>query len=89
MHDVCVNGPTIFSSWAQVHPRVTGCKGAHHQGFDTLEDARSSLQDRGSSEFSADVLSNSTSATSTRGPKNFYAVAYGRTSGIFEDYRDV
>ncbi|KAL2831923.1 hypothetical protein BJY01DRAFT_239946 [Aspergillus pseudoustus] len=84
-----VNDPTIFSSWAQVHPRVTGYRGAHHQGFDTLEDARSSLRERGYIEFSAVVQSNSTSTTSTRGQKKFYAVAYGRTSGIFEDYRDV
>ncbi|KAL3479393.1 hypothetical protein BJX99DRAFT_222551 [Aspergillus californicus] len=82
-----VNSPTIFSSWAQVHPRVTGYNGADHQGFDTLQDARSSLQERGFSEFSAVVESNSRSTTSTRRPKKFYAVAYGRTTGVFEDYR--
>ncbi|KAI9367691.1 hypothetical protein BJX61DRAFT_537846 [Aspergillus egyptiacus] len=84
-----VNGPTIFSSWAQVHPRVIGYNGAHHQGFDTLDDARRSLQERGFDGFSAVVESKSRSTTPTRRPKRFYAVAYGRTTGVFKDYRDV
>lgn len=64
-----------------------GYNGAHHQGFDTLEDARNSLQERAFSESSTVAESNSRSKTSTRRQGKFYAIAYGRTTGVFKDYR--
>ncbi|KAL4983811.1 hypothetical protein BDW68DRAFT_181258 [Aspergillus falconensis] len=89
IHKGRVDQPTIFSSWVQVHPRVVGYNGAKHQCFDTLEDARNWVQGEGRNEFSEIVKSKLASKTSQRPRGKFYAIAYGRTTGVFEDYGEV
>ncbi|KAL4762226.1 RNase H1/viroplasmin domain-containing protein [Aspergillus foveolatus] len=84
-----VDRPTIVSSWAQAHPRVEEFNGADHEGFDTLEDARNSMQKRGFSEFSEVIKGNQASKTVLRPAERFYAVAYGISTGVFRNYDDV
>ncbi|KAL4749321.1 hypothetical protein BDW72DRAFT_204863 [Aspergillus terricola var. indicus] len=84
-----VDRPTIVSSWAQAHPRLEGYNGADHRGFDTLEEARESMQKRGFSEFSEIVKSISERKTVLRSDERFYAVANGRFTGVFKDYQVV
>ncbi|KAL4812454.1 hypothetical protein BDW67DRAFT_178689 [Aspergillus spinulosporus] len=81
-----VDQPTIVSSWAQAHPRVKEYHGADHEGFNTLEEARNSMHKRGFSEFSEVIKSNPESKAVLGLKGNFYAVAYGRTTGVFRDY---
>ncbi|CBF82335.1 hypothetical protein AN9202.2 [Aspergillus nidulans FGSC A4] len=84
-----VDRPTIVSSWAQAHPRVKEYNGADHEGFDTLEEARNSMQKRGFSEYSEVIKGNQASKTVPRSTERFYAVAYGKSTGVFKDYKDV
>lgn len=72
---------------AQVHPKVTEYSGADHGGFETLEHARNSLRKRGFSKFTEIVKNGSGNKTITRRRKKFHAIAYGKNTGIFEDYR--
>ncbi|KAL5334262.1 hypothetical protein BJX70DRAFT_378667 [Aspergillus crustosus] len=84
-----VDDPTIFSSWAQVHPKVTEYSGADHEGFETLEYARNSLRKRGFSKFTEVVKNGSGKKNITKRGEKFHAIAYGKNTGIFEDYSDV
>jgi viroplasmin and RNaseH domain-containing protein len=61
--------------------------GADHEGFDTLEEARNSMQKRGFSEFSEVVKVNQASTTVLQSSDKFYAVAYGKSTGVFKDYK--
>ncbi|KAJ5335710.1 uncharacterized protein N7506_005646 [Penicillium brevicompactum] len=87
-----VDKPTIYSSWSQVHPRVIECEGADHQKFDTIEDARRAMKERGFEENDIDVDifdkgSAEIKVTSLRKGKH-YAVAGGKSTGVFIAWKD-
>ncbi|KAI1959790.1 hypothetical protein LOZ58_004154 [Ophidiomyces ophidiicola] len=80
-----INRPTILSSWAQVHPLVAGWSGAKHETFKDVEAAREELKSRGlqSDENIKDAVAPSVKSV----PGKYYAVAYGKKIGIFNEWR--
>ncbi|OJJ41996.1 hypothetical protein ASPZODRAFT_78085 [Penicilliopsis zonata CBS 506.65] len=76
---------TIFSSWGDAHPRVTECD-ADHGAFPTLEEARDSMKRRGIIGPKEVFKEGAGETAPLPGNQAFYAVAYGRNPGIYEDY---
>ncbi|QKX62550.1 uncharacterized protein TRUGW13939_09711 [Talaromyces rugulosus] len=83
-----VDEPTIFSSWGDAHPRVTECD-ADHGAFPTLEEARDSMKRRGIIGPKEVFKEGAGETAPLPGNQAFYAVAYGRNPGIYEDYQFV
>ncbi|KAM3463856.1 hypothetical protein BB8028_0002g15520 [Beauveria bassiana] len=75
--------PTIFSSWGDAHPRVTGCK-SEDKCFSSLAEARAWLRERTQDEIH-EVLKD---RHPYRGKGGFYAVANGRKVGVFHNWCD-
>ncbi|KAK3369304.1 hypothetical protein B0T24DRAFT_658794 [Lasiosphaeria ovina] len=78
-----VDEPTIFSSWSDVHPRVTGCP-FEFKGFATLKEARKWMEERGVTNPIEVIKDGAGEATLVPGSKAFYAVANGTSPGIYE-----
>ncbi|KAJ9607040.1 hypothetical protein H2200_008112 [Cladophialophora chaetospira] len=76
-----VEGPTIFSSWGDAHPRVTGCY-ADHKAFLTIEEAREWVRRKGFCEPKEVLKDTAIDTTPERNSVAFYAIAYGRNPGI-------
>ncbi|KAK6065238.1 hypothetical protein SCUP234_12653 [Seiridium cupressi] len=77
-----VDGPTIFSSWGDTHPRVTGCVSIF-KGFRTLGEARTYLEDRRASEPQEILKNEAGETTPIWNSMGFYAVANGERPGIY------
>ncbi|KAH8691794.1 hypothetical protein BGW36DRAFT_386330 [Talaromyces proteolyticus] len=80
-----VDEPTIFSSWGDAHPRVNGCD-ADHRAFPTLEEARNFMNIRGVIEPKEIFKEGEGETAPLPGNQAFYAVADGKTPGIYEYY---
>jgi viroplasmin and RNaseH domain-containing protein len=67
---------------------VTGFDGAEHKDFESLEDARRSMRQKGFKEF-GEILKCAADDLTTLPCRGiyYYAVANGRTIGIFRDWR--
>ncbi|KAJ5364459.1 uncharacterized protein N7496_010172 [Penicillium cataractarum] len=83
-----VDRPTIFSSWASVHPRVTGVCGAEFKEVNNLEEARASMKAKGIKEYD-EVIRSTVHGSHRKARGKYYAVALGKTTGIFEDWGEV
>lgn len=77
-----VDEPTIFSSWGDAHPRVTGCASTF-KGFRTLEESRAYLNENGASEHQEIIKNGAGETTPIWNSEGFYAVAYGGRPGIY------
>ncbi|KAG9235622.1 hypothetical protein BJ875DRAFT_503914 [Amylocarpus encephaloides] len=77
-----IDEPTIFSSWGDAHPRVTGCSSVH-KAFVALEDAREYTKSKGVKEPKEVIKDGAGETTPPRGSQAFYAVAHGRKPGIY------
>lgn len=74
---------TCYLPRSQAHPRVIECEGAEHKKWDTLEDARKAMKDRGFEDVDIFVKKSAeTKVTSLRKDK-YYAVAGGKTTRVF------
>ncbi|RAK79993.1 RNase H1/viroplasmin domain-containing protein [Aspergillus fijiensis CBS 313.89] len=72
---------TIFSSWADAHPHITGCDSTF-KGFATLSEAQKYLEAKGIDKPRL-VIRESSKETRTRFSRGkFYAVALGRKPGM-------
>ncbi|KAB8077674.1 hypothetical protein BDV29DRAFT_167919 [Aspergillus leporis] len=80
-----VEEPTIFSSWGDAHPRVTGCTSLHG-AFETLEDARAYMKRMGATQ-AKEVMKVDAGETAPLNGNRFYAVANGVNPGIYDLYR--
>ncbi|KAJ5152467.1 hypothetical protein N7492_009747 [Penicillium capsulatum] len=83
-----VDKPTIYSSWSQAHPRIIGCEGADHQKFDTLEDARKEMEERGFEDVDIFVKKSAEPQITPLRKGKHYAVAGGKTTRVFTDWKD-
>ncbi|KAL2782438.1 hypothetical protein BJX66DRAFT_320741 [Aspergillus keveii] len=85
-----VTKPTIFFSWAEAHPRVIEYNGADHENFPNLDEALKSMAQRNISDF--DVTPECTrawdSVPQSKKGLSYYAVAYGKTTGVFETWEE-
>ncbi|KAL3421822.1 hypothetical protein PVAG01_05978 [Phlyctema vagabunda] len=77
-----IDEPTIFSSWGDAHPRVTGCSSVH-KAFLTLEDALGYMKRNGVTAPKVVIKEGAGSTTPVRDSQAFYAVAHGRKPGIY------
>ncbi|ORY61000.1 uncharacterized protein BCR38DRAFT_349462 [Pseudomassariella vexata] len=76
-----VNEPTIFSSWGDAHPRVTGCISIH-KSFFTIEDARKYMSERGVTAPKEILKPGAGDTSPLLHSEAFYAVAHGKRTGI-------
>ncbi|MCJ1479360.1 hypothetical protein MMC13_008045 [Lambiella insularis] len=76
-----VEEPTIFSSWGDAHPRVTGCR-AEHKAFFTVGEARDWMRQKGFHEPKEVLKDTAVDTTPERNSIAYYAIAYGRNPGI-------
>ncbi|KAJ5184620.1 hypothetical protein N7491_007509 [Penicillium cf. griseofulvum] len=81
-----VDKPTIYSSWGHAHPKVREFSGADFKEFDTLEDARNSLKEKGFEEYET-FLKPEGNASSSQPRGKYYAVACGNMVGVFRDWK--
>ncbi|KAJ5896413.1 uncharacterized protein N7473_005812 [Penicillium subrubescens] len=80
-----VEEPTIFSSWGDAHPRVTGCTSSH-RAFETLEEAHAYMKGRGVAQAKT-VMKIDAGKTAPLDGNGFFAVANGKSPGIYDLYR--
>ncbi|KZL87252.1 ribonuclease h1 [Colletotrichum incanum] len=81
-----VDEPTIYSSWGDAHPRVTGCS-AVFKGFSSLQKALNYMEDL---EVLAPrrVIKEGAGASTPDGKSDgYYAVANGKNPGIYQYWR--
>ncbi|KAK4075244.1 hypothetical protein Purlil1_12718 [Purpureocillium lilacinum] len=78
-----VDEPTIFSSWGDAHPRVTGCS-SKHKGFHTIEAAKNWMRKHGVKRPNEVIKDGAGETTPLPGSRAFYAVANGKKPGITE-----
>ncbi|PLN80045.1 hypothetical protein BDW42DRAFT_171770 [Aspergillus taichungensis] len=83
-----VDTPTIYRSWSQVHPRVTGYANAVHKKFDTIELARKDMQSRNVGHFKEEMGMEANGKKPGPRKRKYYAVAGGRHTGVFTDWDD-
>ncbi|KAK2741271.1 hypothetical protein FQN55_008368 [Onygenales sp. PD_40] len=86
-----VDKPTIYSSWAHAHPRVTECNFANHKKFSSFRAAWRSMKRRGFTDVEVDLraLDAAEEKKILQSPRgDYYAVAYGKNAGIFKDWTD-
>ncbi|KAJ5471819.1 hypothetical protein N7539_008762 [Penicillium diatomitis] len=83
-----VDKPTIYSSWSQAHPRVIECEGAEHKKWDTLEDARKGMKDRGFEDVDIFVKKSAETKIASLRKDKYYAVAGGKTTRVFTSWED-
>ncbi|KAG7001287.1 hypothetical protein FocnCong_v013161 [Fusarium oxysporum f. sp. conglutinans] len=77
-----IDKPTIFSSWADAHPRVTGCP-SKYRGFYTIHEARIYMELMGV-DYIEQLIDDGTDETAPLpDPRNYYAVANGPKPGIY------
>ncbi|KFY37956.1 hypothetical protein V495_06827 [Pseudogymnoascus sp. VKM F-4514 (FW-929)] len=76
-----VDEPTIFSSWGDVHPRVTGCH-AKYKAFLTAEAARAYMKKEGVAEPREVIKAGAGMTSPSWGSDAYYAVAHGKQPGI-------
>ncbi|KAK4950148.1 hypothetical protein LTR10_011125 [Elasticomyces elasticus] len=81
--------PTIFSSWARAHLRVTGFPKAEHKSFVKLQDAKDYMHTKGIINYAQDIESENENTTPERGDAAFYAVAHGKAPGVYRYYEYV
>jgi endonuclease/exonuclease/phosphatase (EEP) superfamily protein YafD len=78
----------IVSDRAEAHPRVIEYNGADHENFPNLDEALKSMAQRNISDF--DVTPECTrawdSVPQSKKGLSYYAVAYGKTTGVFETW---
>jgi len=77
-----ISEPTIFSSWGDAHPRVTGCTSVF-KGFVTIEEAREHMKKNGVMNPKEIIKDGAGSTTPRCGSDAFYAVANGRQPGTY------
>ncbi|ODM16944.1 hypothetical protein SI65_07342 [Aspergillus cristatus] len=87
-----VDKPTIYSSWAQAHPRVIQCKNEYKE-FKTRQDAINWLVGEMQATNIHDATEDgdmvrSSSSSPSPSKKKYYAVAYGRQTGVFHNWED-
>ncbi|KAG6036525.1 hypothetical protein E4U41_005627 [Claviceps citrina] len=80
-----VDEPTIFGSWGDAHPRVTGCP-SDFKAFPKVEEAREFMERKGATNPKEVIKKDGGSAAPSRDDSRFYAVAHGRIPGIYENY---
>ncbi|EER44044.1 conserved hypothetical protein [Histoplasma capsulatum H143] len=80
-----VDEPTIFSSWGDAHPRVTGCKAVHH-AYSTIEEAWKFMEKHGVVKPKEILKEGAGETTSLPNQLAFYAVADGKSPGIHSFY---
>ncbi|QSZ30211.1 hypothetical protein DSL72_004731 [Monilinia vaccinii-corymbosi] len=81
------DAPAIYSSWAIAQSKVNGYSNAIYEGFKTLNEAKSFMENNGCCNY--EVWDDDVKGE--RAPKEgevvYYAVARGRRSGVYEHYR--
>jgi viroplasmin and RNaseH domain-containing protein len=79
----------ITFSRAQVHPRVIGYDAEDHKGFATLHEARESFEKRGIAEYeeAPECSSKCERVLNSEQGVYYYAVAYGKTVGVFNTWK--
>ncbi|CAI6226428.1 unnamed protein product [Periconia digitata] len=80
-----VDEPTIFSSWGDAHPRVTGCE-AVMKGFASIEKARQYMKELGISECKEVIKETALNTTPANNDTAYYAVAYGSEGPCIKPY---
>ncbi|KAF2703981.1 hypothetical protein K504DRAFT_463056 [Pleomassaria siparia CBS 279.74] len=76
-----IDTPTIFSSWGDVHPRVTGCESVW-EGFFSRIEAELYMRKNGVSNFETVIKDTALNTTPVKGDEPYYAVANGSAPGI-------
>lgn len=71
---------------AQVHPRVTGFNGADHEEFERLEQARNAMKERMIERYDEALKPKAREIVGQELRGKYYAVAYGYTIGVFQDW---
>lgn len=79
----------FYLSRSQVHPRVTGCEGADHEKLKTLEAACNGMFQRGIKDFDMPIKNSAKRDTMPVNMGKHWAVAGGRATGIFTDWKEV
>ncbi|KAJ5686960.1 hypothetical protein N7536_009579 [Penicillium majusculum] len=74
-------------SRSQAHPRVTGCEGADHEKLKTLEAACNGMFQRGIKDFDMPIKNSAKRDTMSVNMGKHWAVAGGRATGIFTDWK--
>ncbi|KAL1868930.1 hypothetical protein Daus18300_005766 [Diaporthe australafricana] len=77
-----IDEPTIFSSWGDAHPRVTGCESIH-KGFPTIEEARNYMFENRVPKPKEDLKEGAGETTPIPNSLYYYAVASGDKPGIY------
>lgn len=72
---------------SQVHPRVIGCKGAEHEEFHRLDDARNEIKLRGFTVYDNAAAHASENKAMPLSRRNYYAVAGGKTTRVFYSWK--
>ncbi|BCS00025.1 RNase H1/viroplasmin domain-containing protein [Aspergillus luchuensis] len=80
-----IDEPTIFSSWGDAHPRVTGCR-SDHEAFENLLEAQNFMEKNGVKQPKLVIKEGAGETTPLLGKEAFYAVANGRNPGIYPYY---
>ncbi|CCF42886.1 hypothetical protein CH063_02943 [Colletotrichum higginsianum] len=81
-----VDEPTIYSSWGDAHPRVTGCN-AVFKGFSSLQEPLDYME-RLNVLAPRQVIKEGAGAFTPDGKSDgYYAVANGRNPGIYQYWR--
>ncbi|KAI2788539.1 hypothetical protein POX_e06557 [Penicillium oxalicum] len=79
-----VKEPTIYSSWGDAHPRITGCESKYKSCW-TLQEARTYMERMGATKVK-EVIKSGAGETTPLGGNGFYAVANGKRPGIYPFY---
>lgn len=70
-----------------MHPRVTGFNGADHETFEGLEQARDEMKKRKIERYDESLKPEARESVGRDFRGKHYAVAYGRTTGVFRDWK--
>ncbi|KAK1622344.1 hypothetical protein BDP81DRAFT_441497 [Colletotrichum phormii] len=81
-----VDEPTIYSSWADAHPRVTGCS-AVFKGFSSLQKALDYMEGLKVLAPRRMIREGAEASTPDGKSDGYYAVANGRNPGVYQYWR--
>ncbi|ESZ89452.1 hypothetical protein SBOR_10163 [Sclerotinia borealis F-4128] len=82
------DAPAISSSWAVTHLKVSGYSNAKYKGFQTLNEAKSFMENNEC--YNYEFLDDGAEGERApgKGEVAYYAVAAGRSPGVYEFYHD-
>ncbi|RAL15895.1 RNase H1/viroplasmin domain-containing protein [Aspergillus homomorphus CBS 101889] len=78
---------TIFSSWGDAHPHITGCLSVH-EGFETLPEAQKYMMEKGIDKPKLVIHDDTKETRPQPHSGRFYAVAFGRRPGVYLSWKD-